>query len=428
MRAMSRGITQLGSRITGIPQTVWLLGLGVVLLIRFPLKFLLEPPYLMDFEFFSTIASRILTGDAAQLYEATRSAQAVFKYAPFWALLIAPLGSVTDQTGVLVWSMLTIMWLLATCWLSQRLCALLGLRPSGVFAIIAVLLLVRPITSEFLQGQTNLLWGLLVAGFLYCEVTRRPWWAAGSLALAISLKLPALIVVPYLMLRGHWRTVGRTVLCTAALNLIGAVLLVPAHPLRLFNAWVKVLLVSAPDRAFEIGSQSVLALMGRLLRADGYGLNVLALSDGVVGWVTAILAAALFGALFVQPRRLAEPARTVVDGALLVIFMVVFSPTAWVATYSTLLFPATVAVTCAVNASHTTWRHPSLAIGVLASLLLSGLTHHRLWHLLGIHSFKGESYVYLVLMILPLLGVALAWSLWHQQRLLAPHPSSALRA
>jgi len=372
-------------------------------------------------------AERILHGGAERLYDPTTSEAALFKYAPVWALPLAPLGWLSHHAGAVLWSGLSVVCLLATLLACARLCRRQGLRYHPLTAVCTVLLLTRPLTAELLNGQVNLLWGLLIVGFLVGEVARRPWAAALSLALAISLKLPALLFLLYLVVRRRWASAGRVAVASLGLNLAAAWWLLPAHPLDLFASWHQVLSSSGPARAFEIGSQSLLALMGRLLRADGYGFNLMALADGAVTAVAALVQLALFGAVFTREvRRLPDPARLVLDAALLTVFMVLFSPTCWVATYSALLFPIFVALAVLSSQPRALWRRPSLTAGTLALLLFSVLTHAKVWRFLGIRAINGETYIFEVLMILPLFGLALAWCLWHERRwLAAAQPSAA---
>ena len=400
---------------------VWLIGLGFVLLVRFPGNFLLHPPFLMDFDLFHTIAQRVVGHDAIHLYDSANTQQALFKYAPCWALFFAPLGWFSSHAGAVLWSSLTVAWLLLACGVSDRLSRILGLHPPRFLAILVVLILVRPITSEFLLGQTNVLWGLLVASAWLCHMTKRPWCSAISLALAISLKLPALIVLVYLMLRGQWPSTARTVVSVVLMNALAAWLLVPHDPGYLFVSWARVLLISGPDRAFEIGNQSFLALTGRFTRQDGYGFNLLMLPDPIVMILAVVLQLVLFGSLFVpHARRLPGPTRDLLDGALLMVWMVLFSPTCWIATYSALLPPLFIVLAVLNERPRITWwRSAPLAAGVMATGILSAFTHSNLWRFLGIHHIKGESYAYLVVMIFPWMGLALAWSLWHQRQLMA---------
>ncbi|MBI2104142.1 MAG: DUF2029 domain-containing protein [Candidatus Omnitrophica bacterium] len=393
--------------------------LGAVFLIRFPIHFALTQPYLMTFEVYRAVAERVLDGGGAALYDPTLSATALFKYAPLWALAWAPLGWLTPRAGAILWTAVGVALLLATLALSARLCRRHGIRVHPLAAAAAVLLLVRPLTAELLNGQVNILWGLLVLAFLLGETSGRPWPAALSLALAVSLKLPALIVFAYLLVRRRFASAGRAALLFLVLNLAAAWALAPAGPLTLLGSWWQTLAASGPDRAFEIGSQSLLALMGRLLRADGYGFNVLALSDGAVAAVTAVLAAALFAAVCLpRARPTPGPARAVFDGALLAVLMVLSSPTCWVATYSALLWPAFVALALLAATPRATLRRPSLLFGAAALAIFSTLTHAKVWRFFGVLAIKGETYVFEVLMILPLLGLSLAWCLLSQRRLL----------
>lgn len=400
---------------------MWLAGLWIVLLARFPLKFLREPStFLMDVELYWTTGRRALAQQGLQLYDPVVTQQMLFKYAPIWAVAFIPFAPLSLHGTMVLSGFLNAGWLVGTCWTALRLCRLLGLSPQPFLPLAAVLLLVRPITSEFLLGQVNLLWGLLLAAFLLLETTRRPWLAALSLALAISLKVSALAFLPYLALRRHWATLGRTLAWLAGLNLAAAWWLLPASPLQLFATWCRVMLDSGAERAFEIGNQSLLALTGRLLRADGLGLNVATLPDAAIGPIAAAVWLLLFAGLVV-PRRLALPpaSRTILDGALLTVLVVVGTPICWVATYSALLTPVTICLALlwdAVARRRLSW---STACAAVIAGLCSLMTHSKFWKLVGIRHIRGESYVYLVLMVLPLFALALAFCLWRQRATLA---------
>lgn len=415
-----RSLLRAGSQLPALRfPLAWLLGLGIVLFLRFPVNFTLYPPFCMDFETYRYTALRVRDGKAAQLYEPTTSERMVFKYAPCWAVAVAPFGWLSDHAGAVLWSGFNVLWLLLTCWMSERLCRLIGLRAPPFLAILAVLSLARPITSEHLLGQADLLWGVLLVAFLYCEATTRPWWAALWLALAASLKLPALLWIPYLLLMRRGAVVLRTIVWLLALNVIAAWLLVPAQPFSLFAAWHHALVTSGMTYAFDISNQSFMALAGRLLRNDHYGLNLLVLPDQAVAFLTLAIQALLFGAL-VFPRRLptTSTSRLILDGALLMVFMVLFSPSGWLATYSALLFPSALTLALFLQRPQMLTRRLSWALGAVGLLVFSALMNAKLWHALGVKVWRGESYVYLVFMIPTWLGLSMAWSLWHQRRAL----------
>jgi len=398
------------------PAWIWLSALSLIFFIRFPINFVLYPPFLMDFDVYRAVSVRIVGGGASALYDPTSTAVMMFKYAPFWALVWIPLAWLPPHAGAILWATKTVAWLILACAGAQWLCAKAGVRAPAWLAVAIVSLLVRSLTGEFLNGQVDILWGLLVIGFLLADALKRSWWAAASLALAISLKLPALIFLPYLFIRRRVRLAVQVLTIFLALNAATCVALEPSRPFHLIGAWASVLWSSGPARAFEIGNQSLLALAARFLSADGYHLNVMALSHGGVFIATLLLSAALFAlVVFGPPKRAEEPARSLFDGALLTILMVLCSPTVWTATYSALIFPVGLAVACAVSRPRATWRDPLSLMAASAVVVLSIFTHSYFWHAIGVRYFRGESYVFLVLMALPWLGLALFVYLWRQR-------------
>lgn len=391
------------------PAWVWLCGVALVFLIRFPIHFALSsPPYLMDFEVYRAVAQRVAEGEGSHLYDPTTSEAMMFKYAPIWALAWLPLAWTPAHAGAVVWMTLTVLWLLLACLGAHRLCEEAGLRAPPWISVVVAALLSRPLWAEFLNGQVDLLWALLVIGFLVATVKRQPWWAACSLALAIALKLPALIFLLALFVRRRIKAALRVCLIFAVLNVVACLFLDPAHPLQLAKDWAQVLWESGPSRAFEIGNQSLLALTSRFLSADGYQLNLLALPPLAVVLVTLGVSGVLFvTVVHHHPAQRQGQASWVFDGALLTIVMVLCSPTVWTATYSALVLPITVAASLALASPHTAWRSPSSAILALAVGTLSLMTHSSFWKMLGVRTFRHESYVFLVLMVLPWLGLAL---------------------
>ena len=412
------------SRLDRWPAWIWWTGLALIFLIRFPVHFLFYPPYLMDFDVYRAIAVRIAQGGAHELYAPTASALMMFKYAPVWALAWLPLAWCPAQPAAILWSTLTVGWLLGTCWGIAWLCRRAGLRLSWWMIPAAIALLVRPITAEFLNGQVDLLWAWLVIGFLIARATQQHFWAGACLALAISLKLPAGIFLPYLLARRQWRLAALTGLMLVAMNLAACVCLTPDHPLALLRSWAEVLVSSGTSRAFEIGNQSLLALAGRLLTADGYRLNMATLSPHSALLAMLFISALLFIAALRRPSSdLPDSTRWVFDGALLTTLMVLCSPTTWVATYSALLLPASLALACAAAALQDPRRRLGEVVALTCMGALSAMTHSGFWRALGVRYFRNESYVFLVLMVLPWLGLALFGYLAHQRR----RPGASLR-
>ena len=118
--------------------------------------------------------------------------------APCWAIAWLPLAWLPGHVGAVLWAALTVVWLVLAYWAASRLCQGAALHVPPWTSVVIVLLLVRPITAEFLNGQVDLLWGLLVTASLMRANSQRTWWSAVWLALAIALKLPALIFLAFL--------------------------------------------------------------------------------------------------------------------------------------------------------------------------------------------------------------------------------------
>ena len=395
--------------------------LGVVLLIRYPLHFIGSTPYLMDFDVYRTVAERLMQGQADLLYAPTQahSEMMVFKYAPVWALLWMPLAWLPAELGAILWTAADLCALLVTLVLCSRCCRQVGLRFLPITGVFAVLVMVRAFGEEMGNGQVNLLWGALTAGFIHAVMRGRFWIAAAALAGAILLKLPSLIFLPYLLLTRRWRLAFAASLIACGAAAVSSVVLLPRVPWRLLADWAAAM-AGGRVYAFEIGNQSVLALLSRYLTADGYGLNIAGLSVPVITTMAAGLLLICVALVSRPPTAKASPARFLFDSAILTVAMAVLSPTCWLATYTVLVFPVFVALAALQHrVMDRRWDPIELALAAL-TLLLGLFTHRKIWQLLGLQSWRGETYLFLVFMILPWLGLTLIAWLWRQRRRLPP--------
>ena len=392
--------------------------LGLTLLLRYPIHFIISPPFLMDFEVYRAAAERLLHGAGGALYAPTTSEMMVFKYAPIWAFLWMPFGWMSDHAAGVWWTATSVVTLLVTLRLCASLCRHHHIRYHPLTGIAAVLLLVRPLAEEMGNGQANLWWGCLTVAALHADASQRPWRSALAMAAAILLKLPALIFIPYLVLQREWRRLGRLAIALAGLILAGSWFVAPRDPFALVQAWMRALAVNGHAYAFIIGNQSVLACLGRFFTADGYGLNCVSLSRVAITWIAIGLGIA--GLVFVGwPRRGAHsPQRALYDSALLMILMTVFSPTCWTATFMTLLFPLFLALAGLWHQQRDRCRDGWSLLWTGLVLLGSLFTNHNTWQRLHIPPWHGEAYLYLVFMVIPALTIALLALLARHRRLL----------
>ena len=392
-----------------------LLVLFVVLFLRFPLKHWRGHPFLMDYEVYRATAVRVVTGDGAQVYAPTTSDKALFKYAPVWAILLVPLAGMSDHAGAVAWTALSVICFVATFWVGARLCRRMGLSVEMATAWLVTGLLWRLLMEEFLNGQANAVLGVLLVAALAGFAFRHHWQGALYLALAISLKLPALLLFVYLGLRRAWGAMARTIILFLLINGVAAILLQPHDPLGVFRAWIHVLRMSAPDRAFEIGAQSLLALLGRFLTADGYGLNVLALSRSAVIWCTLAIQCVVLVGLSLSPEARVRRLQWAIDGALIITMAALFSPTCWLATYTGLAFPLFV-IFALLTTSPYAFLRDRWSVGLLASVgIFSVFLQKRAWWALGIRRIAQEEYTYLVAMIAPWMALMVLLLLFRQR-------------
>lgn len=405
--------------------------LGLALWIRYPSHFLFSAPYLMDFNVYRAVARRLLDGEAASLYLPTtaNSDMMVFRYAPAWALLWAPLAWLPLQAAAVLWTTANLAALLATLWLCAACCRRAGLQPSPILGVITVLCLLRPMAEEMGNGQVNLFWGLLVTLFISATMTRRPWGAAWALTGAALLKLPALIFLPRMLLRRQWGALARTSLLLLATALAPAVFLLPSAPWRLVADWFAALRQTGTAHAFDIGSQSFLALLGRFLTDDGYGLNLLSLSRPSVAALAFVSVGLLtLGAAWPARGVSEHPKRWLYESALLSVLMVVFSPSCLLPSYTALAYPIYVALAALGDQLRRRRIDPASAAFAVIGLAMVLLTHRKIWRLIGVTVWRGEAYVYLVFMVLPWFGLALMALLWRQLALTGrPDPASSAR-
>lgn len=95
--------------------------------------------------------------------------------------------------------------ILAAFWLCYRLALKIGFWPvPAALLITALFVLNNPLVRTLRHNQLNLwMLGLILAGMLW--LPRRPLWAGLAVALAIHLKLFAVVLLPIWLLKKQWR-------------------------------------------------------------------------------------------------------------------------------------------------------------------------------------------------------------------------------
>ena len=193
-------------------------------------------------------------------------------FPPFFAILCAPFALLGWKAFFILWFVVSYAGVLGASALCVRIA-----RPRAkgntlvALACISLVLCARPIISDFQNGQVNSIIFFLVAASLYLFVRKQDGASGIVMALAASIKLTALIFLPYFLLKGAYRTAGGMALgLVFTLFLLPLISFGPARTARLYSSFYDKMVgpftsvTDAPEVYSEAG-QSLRAAAGRYL-------------------------------------------------------------------------------------------------------------------------------------------------------------------
>ncbi|WP_306215218.1 glycosyltransferase 87 family protein, partial [Actinoplanes sp. RD1] len=250
----------------------------------------------IDLEVYRDAALAVLHG--RNPYDFVNHNGLMFNYTPFAALLLTPLGLAGMPAGVLWWTILSALTLLASVWLVLRHFGVAEPRRTRLTVLLALVCLpMLPILHSLELGQINIMLMLLVLADLLGgrRAGHGPGgrWQGVGLGIAAGIKLTPLIFVPYLVLTGRIRAAVTAVGTFAATAALGFLLL----PGTSWAYWLGGHVTSSgrlspPDT--EIYNQSLRGALVRLsdsgADAPGWVWPLLALVAGVAAMTVAVRA------------------------------------------------------------------------------------------------------------------------------------------
>ena len=149
-----------------------------------------------------------------------------FKYLPAFAVIMAPLGALDEDTGKMLWFAISVGLLAAL--LRWSVVALPGRRLSQPTLVwITVILMAKFYLHELVLGQTNVLLGALLVGALVAVQRDRPLVAGALVGAAVFVKPYALILMPWLLVTkggepSRWpQALWQPVCCCPPLSMAG---------------------------------------------------------------------------------------------------------------------------------------------------------------------------------------------------------------
>ena len=159
-----------------------------------------------------------------------------YRYPPLFLLLFAPFATVPLSWGAAIWLILKVAVLI---WLvrAMRKAGAVLKQPMTTMAVLPGLLFIAPyLVEEFRYGNVQFfIFALTAAALLMAR--RKPLVAAGSLALAISVKVWPLFFVPYLAVRRDWKVVSYTMVFVVVLALLPSFYFGVGGNFSLLNQW-----------------------------------------------------------------------------------------------------------------------------------------------------------------------------------------------
>ncbi len=286
-----------------------------------------------------------------------------FMYPPSAAAMLAIAGKLGEAPFLLLLIAINSAAWAAAVLLSAYLATgkVAGRRP--LLYLVPTLGVVAYIHDTYLLGQPNLVLLACMLGAFACLGWRRPAIAGALIAVAAAIKAFPFMAIGYLVYRRYWRA---TAAMLATLTLAMVVLPMPfrgvAGAYEDVGTWTQGMLLrydsgsiaQRPERGFGHKNQSLMALANRLLRdipadaeaKDGWKVNLARLDFAAVNKI--ILASALaLGGLFValMPWKAPGPGTAAaIEGALLLLLILMFSPLSFNYSFVWLLYPLTVAL------------------------------------------------------------------------------------
>jgi len=158
-----------------------------------------------------------------------------YRYPPLFLLLFAPFAMLPLSWGAAIWLILKVGVLIWLVRAMQKAGAVLE-QPATATVLPGLLFIAPYLVEEFRYGNAQFfIFALTAAALLLAR--RKPLLAAGSLALAISIKVWPLFFVPYLVVRRDWKVVSYTMVFVVMLALLPSFYFGVGGNFRLLNQW-----------------------------------------------------------------------------------------------------------------------------------------------------------------------------------------------
>jgi hypothetical protein len=298
-----------------------------------------------DFDVVHRAATRVLHTENLYNFE---DGHYLYKYLPFFALLVAPIGLLPLSSAGFLWLLGMCVSLFFIIKMAKKM--IIGDKPPpGYFYLLSLLLASKFLVREIRLGQTDFLILLFIFLCLLFIQRGKEFVAGIFLALSVLIKPTALIFIPYFLYRKKFRSVASTILMSLVFLLLPSLVYGFSGNMNLLLGWRRIMSVSSPPLLAVDMNQSIFAFFYRLLTSAPYEVNLLNLSYTAVNAIIYATIIGLFLFLLFLNRKSGAIEKSFrmnlqdesfihnkesTEYSLLFIFMALFSPLGWFQNHS----------------------------------------------------------------------------------------------
>ena len=263
-----------------------------------------------------------------------------FKYSPFFAFIISPIGLLPIKSAAALFFTINFITTIALFVLLKRIIVKIQLFPQEgfFFYFLGIVLTFRYILLNWDSGQIVIILCALVAGSLYFSLRGKDVLAAALLAASILIKYTPALFIPYFILRRKFKAAFLTLGFLAVWLSLPALYVGVQKNTAYLISWIPSIINTSLDVGsyYNSKNQSIMSLVLRFTTNSSYHVNFIDLGYHSAMIIACVLSF-LFYLLILLPKKGKDS--TIEDYALLFICISLFSPNAWMLNFVSLIFP-----------------------------------------------------------------------------------------
>lgn len=290
-----------------------------------------------DFRVYHHTAQKFLLGQ--DIYYRDKEAVTPFKYSPFFAFILAPLGNLPIKPAAAIFFTINFIFTFLLFFWIKKICVTdsLSKRQAVLLYLLTVWATFRFILLVWDSGQVNIIMCALLAFSLYLFLRGKVVGAAALFAGSIFIKYLPAIFIPYFLLRRKLKAVFLIFLFVLLLIFLPSAYLGTQKNLSYLSSWLPSIIGTSLDQASYIDykNQSFYSMVIRFTQDSSSSANFLSLSFQQSLFLSYALAFFLYLLALLPGKE--EDHR--IDYALFFVLLPLLNPNAWMINFVALIFP-----------------------------------------------------------------------------------------